>query len=110
MNTNNNPKENELLLALEMTLDCWNRMQSSGIEQAEEAANAFESQFYRFIDELSAWFKALPRKPSTLEEALNLQPLPLLAGRLPAPLLLNFETELELMVDGIERVDDEKYD
>jgi hypothetical protein len=30
--------------------------------------------------------------------------------KLPEPLHLNFETELELIFEGISRVDDEKYD
>ncbi|OBZ16536.1 hypothetical protein [Bacillus sp. FJAT-26390] len=97
--------------ALEAALKNWSMMSSSNVDDAEGAADQFESSFYAFIDTVRDWaYTELKPMPQTVEQFLD---LPLVIGileRLPAPLHLNFETEAELIVDQTIRIDDEKYD
>lgn len=96
--------------ALRQTLDAWERMKRSHEDDAEDDANQFEASFYKLMDTIRSWFNELPAKPKTLEDALLLPDLAEVADQMPGEIVLNFETELELIVDGQIRVDDEKYD
>jgi len=96
--------------ALDVMLTNWNSMWAPDSEDSEGAANGFEASFYEFIDVLRKWVDALDHRPQTAEELLELPMIRDIIDALPAPLHLNFETEAELIVDNIRRVDDAKYD
>lgn|GEM_PF-727687 len=96
--------------ALEITLHHWNQMKVSGEEEAENEANLFETSFYKLMEEVRTWFSSLEIRPSTLDDALELPDITAIIERLPAELHLNFETELELIVEGETREEDAKYD
>ncbi len=95
---------------LENALRNWKAMSGSGNEDAEAAADQFEASFYLFIDAVREWFQGLDQQPQTLEEFLELPVVRHMLEQLPAPLHLNFETEAELIVDHISRIDEDKYD
>ncbi|NHN34432.1 hypothetical protein [Paenibacillus agricola] len=107
-------KENLVIVnsTLAATLKHWQSM--SGAKQdeleAESTANEFEAAFYTYIDAVRAWIHGLEPQPQTLEEALELPLVQQMVDQLPTPLYLNFETELELIIEHKNRVDDEKYD
>lgn len=88
----------------------WEAMGRADFDDAEDAADRFENSFYRFIDEFRRFVNTLKPRPATLEQLLALDPCTEIMDRLPAPLLLNFETEAELIIDGLERIDEDKYD
>lgn len=89
----------------------WNRMGSThDMDEAGDAADRFERSFYAFIEEVKAWVDALEKKPQSLDEALALPEIEAFSEELPGPLLLNFETELELIVEGLSRETDEKVE
>ncbi len=96
--------------ALSRVLTRWNQMTSSKEDDAETDAEAFENAFYQFIDVIREWYDQLEAKPLSLEEALEHPDIQSAQDLLPQPLLLNFETELDLIVDGVTRIDDERYD
>jgi len=100
----------EMKKAFRTMLENWNRMKGSSEEEAEEHADQFQRSFYVFVDEMRSWFGQLPEKPKSLEEAKQLTELRELMERLPAELELNFETELELIVEGQTREEDARYD
>lgn len=110
LDPNHHQNESRMNHALDETLECWRRMQSAEMDSAEAFADRFEASFYTFIDEVKAWYQALVTKPSQLEDLLELPPIAHCSEHLPGPLQLNFETELEYILDGITRIDDEKYD
>ena len=96
--------------AFEEMIRNWNRMGSSDMDEAGDAADRFERSFYLFIDEVKDWFAQRGTKPQSLDEALALPEMEAFAEELPGPLLLNFETELELIVEGLVREEDEKVE
>ncbi|OUQ89143.1 hypothetical protein B5G50_07370 [Brevibacillus brevis] len=96
--------------ALRTTLEFWDRMKKSHEDDAEDDANQFEASFYRMMDHIREWYDQLETKPNTVEDALLLPDMAEVAEQLPVEIMLNFETELELIVDGQIREDDEKYD
>ncbi|MBW5467806.1 hypothetical protein GPJ61_08040 [Brevibacillus formosus] len=96
--------------ALHTTLEYWDRMKKSHEDDAEDDANQFEASFYRMMELIREWYDQLETKPDTLEDALLLPDVAEVAEQLPVEIMLNFETELELIVDGQIREDDEKYD
>jgi hypothetical protein len=96
--------------ACDEMIDNWNGMGRSDMDAAGDAADRFQNSFYRFVDELREWLDQQPARPQSLGEALGLPAIAELADELPGPLLLNFETELELIVEGMEREEEEKYD
>jgi hypothetical protein len=98
--------ETSIQKALSITLANWEKMKKSH----EEDANQFEASFYKMMEEIRHWFGQLQTTPASLEEALLLPDLMEVADQLPAEISLNFETELELIVEGQTRVEDEKYD
>jgi hypothetical protein len=99
--------------AFETMIRDWNMMQSGTMEDQdanEDNAERFETNFHRLIEEIKLWYQALDIPPRTAEALQEIEPLQSLIEDLPAPLLLPFETELEHLVEGHERVADEKYD
>jgi hypothetical protein len=93
-----------------LMLNNWEKMKRSEEEDAEEDANQFEASFYAMVDELRKWYEGLEQKPQTLEDALKIEEIQQMVEELPVEILLNFETELEWIVDGEKRIDDERYD
>jgi hypothetical protein len=91
-------------------IDNWNGMGRSDMDGAGEAADRFQNSFYHFVDELREWLGEQEKKPQSLDQALEIPAIRELADELPGPLLLNFETELELIVEGLQREEEEKYD
>ncbi|AZU61976.1 hypothetical protein [Neobacillus mesonae] len=92
---------------LEAALNDWEMMKTASEDESEECAERFEMHFYQFIDELKLWYQQLEQPPATVEEAENLMEIKKIMERLPAPLELNFYTELELIIEGQDRV---RYD
>ncbi len=89
---------------LEVALEDWEMMAKASEDESEDSAERFEMHFYEFIDELKAWYHHLEQPPTTIEEAENLIEIREITERLPAPLELNFLTELEFIVEGIDQV------
>ena len=98
---------NRVKQKLETALEDWESMTKSSEDESEECAERFERHFYEFIDELKNWYQHLEQPPHSIEEAENLIEIKELVERLPAPLELNFMTELELIIEGIDQV---RYD
>ncbi|MGZ4112677.1 MAG: hypothetical protein ACXVP5_09610 [Tumebacillaceae bacterium] len=96
--------------SLNTMLENWRLMQSSDMDSASDDANRFEGSFYAFIDEFRAWLLGLDTKPQSLDDALAMPEIEAITDQLPAPLLLNFETELELILEGITREEDKHFD
>lgn len=96
--------------ALKTMLDNWEKMKRSEEDEAEEDANQFEASFYALMQEVRNWVAGLEQPPKTLEEAMQLAKIVELVEQLPVEIMLNFETELELIVDGEVREEDERYD
>ncbi|KQX48226.1 MULTISPECIES: hypothetical protein [unclassified Paenibacillus] len=96
--------------ALQTTLKNWNAMSASRGDEQEAVADQFQSSFYLFIDAVREWVYELEPRPQTIDELLDMDMIQEIFDLLPAPLHLNFETELELMVDNVVRIDDDKYD
>lgn len=100
-------KNSRVKLKLKTALEDWEMMGNASESESEDCAERFEMHFYEFIDELKAWYQHLEEPPTTIEEAENLVEVKEIADRLPAPLLLNFYTELELIIEGKNQV---RYD
>lgn len=96
--------------ALGVMLENWDLLKKSQEDDAEEDANQFEASFYALIDEIRDWFAGLEEAPKSLDEAVRLPEMDQILKRLPGELVLNFETELELIVEGETREEDERYD
>ena len=96
--------------ALQSMLEYWREMKKSEKEDAEEDANQFEASFYTFIEAVKEWIQGRHPFPKSLDEALSLPEIQKWEAELPPMLVLNFETELELMVEGIEREEEARYD
>ncbi|MDQ0887021.1 hypothetical protein QFZ81_002109 [Paenibacillus sp. V4I9] len=97
-------------LALQTTLKNWNAMSASRGDEQEAVADQFQSSFYLFIDAVREWVYQLEPRPQTIDELLDLDMMQEILDVLPAPLHLNFETEVELIMDNVVRIDDDKYD
>jgi hypothetical protein len=95
---------------LDITLRNWASLSNASHDEAESTADEFEASFYRFIDSVRGWYLALNPRPGTLEELFDMPAIAAVIDRLPAPLYLNFETEVELMLDNVDRVDEDRYD
>lgn len=81
----------------------WEQMARSDFEDAEEDASRFQESFYRFMDIIRDWIESLNVRPKTVDEAVQLPELARIAANMPAPLYLNFETELEIILEGQSR-------
>lgn len=98
---------NRVYEKLEAALLDWEMMKNASEDESEECAERFERHFYEFIDELKIWYQQLDQPPATIDDAENLPEISEIIERLPAPLQLNFLTELELIVEGEDQV---RYD
>ncbi len=96
--------------AFETTLHHWQVMTSYQSDEKEAVADQFQSSFYVFIDTVRDWVLRQDPMPLTLDDMLENDMIQDIFDLLPAPLHLNFETELELILDRVERVDEDKYD
>jgi hypothetical protein len=96
--------------AFKEMLENWSAMQRSDMDSAGDDADRFQDSFYRFIDELKEWIEQLTDQPRDLGAALAMPEIDAFVEQLPGPLYLNFETELELILEGITRTEDERYD
>ncbi len=85
--------------AFQIMLDNWNRMLSSEMDQAEEDADQFEASFYQFIDIFREWFFQREEKPQHIDEVLAITEVKDLIEQVPAPLMINVQTELEIMLE-----------
>ncbi|AFH63743.1 hypothetical protein ACVNS2_24050 [Paenibacillus caseinilyticus] len=95
---------------LQTALENWSAMAGAGGGGEEAEANEFESSFYRLIDAVREWYEGLKNPPRTLEAFMALPEVESLTDRLPGPLHLNFETEAELILEKVSRIDEDKYD
>lgn len=95
---------NHVIKKLEVALEDWEMMAKASEDENEDSAERFEMHFYEFIDELKVWYQHLEEPPASIEEAENLTEIKEIAERLPAPLELNFLTELELIIEGKDQV------
>ncbi|KRF11156.1 hypothetical protein [Paenibacillus sp. Soil787] len=102
-----NPNVEQALLT---TLKNWNAMSASLGDEQEAVADQFQSSFYLFIDAVREWVYELEPRPQTIDELLDMDMVEEILDVLPAPLHLNFETEVELIMDNVVRIDDDKYD
>lgn len=93
--------------ALKETLEDWTMMQKTSGDEGAEWAERFERHFYEFIEEVKNWYKNLDPVPKTIDELEELEEIKEMMEQLPGPLVLNFMTELEDMVDGIKH---KRYD
>ena len=89
--------------SLNIALEDWSMMQKTDGDEGEETAERFERHFYEFIDHFKSWFHTLNPMPTDVLEAEDLPEVIEIQNKLPGPLQLNFLTELELIIDGIER-------
>ncbi|NQX60285.1 hypothetical protein [Paenibacillus qinlingensis] len=96
--------------ALDITLHNWQTMTSYQSDEKEAVADQFQSSFYVFIDTVREWVDRQDPMPATLDDLLGNAMIQDIFDVLPAPLHLNLETELELIIDRVERVEEEKYD
>ena len=96
--------------ALEITLHNWQAMTSYQSDDKEAMADQFQSSFYVFIETVRDWVLRQDTMPLTLDDMLEIDMIQDIFDLLPAPLHLNFETEIELIIDRVERDDEDKYD
>lgn len=88
---------------LQKTLEDWHHMQrTTGVEGAEWAER-FERHFYEMIEAVKDWYEHLNTKPDSYEQFESMSEIVDIQNQLPAPLLLNFLTELEDIYDGIKK-------
>lgn len=88
--------------ALEDALYDWEQMKVTSDDEGAEWAERFEKDFYHFIDMLKEWMSSWPEKPKSVEDAEQTAEIRAWNNRLPDPLKLNFLSELEDIIDGIE--------
>lgn len=93
-------------LATEM-LTYWQAMQSSDIDDAGDDAERFEQSFYRLIDALSRWVHLRGQGTQTVSDVLSWPGLVALRERLPVPLQLNFDTEIEDLCEARMKLEDD---
>ncbi|NOV04535.1 hypothetical protein [Paenibacillus planticolens] len=96
--------------ALQTTIQNWNAMSSYQSDEQEAVADQFQSSFYLFIDAFREWVYELEPGPQTFDELMGMDAVQEILDALPAPLHLNFETEAELTMDNVLRIDEDKYD
>jgi hypothetical protein len=86
----------------ETAMEAWGMMQKTSGDEGAEWAERFETYFYEFIDELKKWWATLQPKPTTMEEAEVLPEIKKWMDQIPAPVQINFLTELEDIMEGFE--------
>lgn len=90
----------EALEKLNEMLEDWNMMAKTSGDEGEEWAERFEKNFYEFIEVFEIYFYTLTPIPKSIEAAEKLPEIIQIQNKLPVPLQLNFENELERMIDG----------
>jgi hypothetical protein len=90
----------EVIKTLQEVLDDWDMMQTTTGDEGAEWAEVFERHFYIFIDALKKWMDHLEHPPENIDEAEKMPEIKSIEEKLPAPLQLNFMTELEMIVEG----------
>lgn len=88
-------------------MEAWDMMQQTSGDEGAEWAERFERYFYEFINDLKKWWETLQPKPTKIEEAEELPEIKKWMEQIPEPVQLNFLTELEEIMDGI---DSKRYD
>ena len=98
----------EVMDKLETALSDWAMMQKTEGDEGADWAERFEMHFYEFTEAFEVWYQSLSDKPDSSEDLLEREEVKSIQERLPGPLQLNFEMEIEEMVDGLEtfRFDD----
>ncbi|MDM5326153.1 hypothetical protein [Neobacillus sp. CF12] len=91
----------------ETAMEAWAMMQKTSGDDGAEWAERFERYFYEFIDEVKKWWADLDPKPENMEEVEKVPEIMNWMEQIPAPVQLNFLTELEDILDG---VDTERFD
>lgn len=86
----------------QIAMEAWDMMQKTTDDEGADWAERFEQYFYKFADELKNWWNTLDPKPTTIEEAEELPEVQKWMERIPAPVQINFQTELEELMDGVE--------
>ncbi|MCY0870150.1 MAG: hypothetical protein OWT27_06135 [Firmicutes bacterium] len=103
-------REQAVEAALQIVLANWSAMRTSGLDDAADDAERFEQSFYAFSEELQAYVQAFSSQAGGARDERDALPSAALARwreALPDPLQLNFDLELQDIVDGWERqVDD----
>lgn len=92
--------------AFKEMLENWQQMSVSSPEDSEADADRFQNSFYKLIELVRDWIEAMKRRPRNMEDALALPEIAKMIEFLPPPLYLNFETELECILEGHSRVED----
>lgn len=84
-------------------LHLWGQMQTSHLDEAGDDAERFQTAFYRFTDDLADWVRTLDVAPPDLETARANPCFADFFERMPHPLHIPFEMELESILEGAER-------
>jgi hypothetical protein len=95
---------NRITETFETAMEAWDMMQKTAGDEGAEWAERFERYFYEFIEELKKWWETLDPKPSNMEEAEALPEIKKWMEQIPDPVQLNFLTELEDIIDGLDTV------
>lgn len=85
---------------LEEALGDWAMMGKTDGDEGEDTAERFEKNFYEFVELFEHAFHTLSPAPESMEEAEQLDEIKIIQQKLPVPLQLNFELELERVIDG----------
>jgi len=99
-------REQVVEAALGVVLANWNAMRTSGMDDAADDAERFEQSFYAFVEALQAYVQArsaVSGAGQSVQDLLAAVPLARWRQALPDPLQLNFDMELQDIVDGWER-------
>jgi hypothetical protein len=86
----------------ETAMEAWQMMQMTSDDEGAEWAERFERYFYEFVEELKKWWETLDPQPTNIEEAEALPEIQKWMEQIPAPVQLNFLSELEDIIDGLE--------
>lgn len=77
----------------------WEMMGKTVGDEGAEWAERFEHHFYDFSDGLREWMYKWDKLPETIEEAFEIEEIKWFLERTPDPLLLNFEIEVEEIIE-----------
>ncbi len=80
----------------------WEMMGKTTGDEGADWAERFERNFYLYVEKLKEWINTYEPRPRTVEEAEEIPEIIEMMDQLPAPLQLNFFTELEEIIDNIE--------
>ncbi|WP_078546579.1 hypothetical protein [Litchfieldia alkalitelluris] len=92
----------EVSNSLQTALKDWGMMQKTSGDEGADWAERFERNFYMFVSHFREWFNQQNPRANTIEEAETLKEVQDIKQQLPGPLQLNFQIELEEIVEEIE--------